>query len=31
MIDAIDGLVRGGEIGAACQIIPDPGSPGDRD
>jgi hypothetical protein len=27
MIEAIDGLVRDGEIGAACQIIPDPGSP----
>ncbi len=24
MVAAIDGLVRDGEIGAACQIIPDP-------
>jgi hypothetical protein len=26
MIEAIDGLVREGEIGNACQVIPDPGS-----
>ncbi|SNY73142.1 hypothetical protein [Paractinoplanes atraurantiacus] len=24
MIDAIEGLVREGEIGGACQVIPDP-------
>lgn len=31
MIEAVEGLVREGEIGAACQIIPAPGSPDDRD
>jgi hypothetical protein len=27
MIEAVEGLVRDGEIGVACQIIPDLGSP----